>query len=174
LLGDVVDIFNPTENDVYENSESTFPAYRYWKDGELLGDNFDIYISVVYGDPEVLGVTQAEDYWIAVITKEGVVQEKKFFSEDYVLSEGETPPFSDYPRKTSEYLEVFPNTQENNIEDSTTDGIVQDVIASPLEQTEVPDQGDVVVGVGEGDQVDYGVPLETLNNNEEEQEYTEY
>ena len=161
-----MDIFNPTENDVYENSESTFPAYRYWKDGELLGDNFDIYISVVYGDPEVLGVTQAEDYWVAEVVKDGVHQEKKFFSQDYFLAEGETPPYSEHPQRVEEYVEKEPEAPTTETQPVGEDGVVAPVIPPEVVLPPEQDTGDIIVGSGNGPEVDYGVPLESLTEDE--------
>jgi len=146
-----------------ESKQYEFPACRYWRDGEVLGDNLEIFINLAYGDPEVVvGVTEEGDHWTAVIQKEGVEQEKKFLVKEVEVPLGSDFPYSEYPSDTLEE-ETVPMGPDTPVE-------LPDI--PPAEETQmetepsvipdVDDSGDVQVESGEDNiDVDFGTDLKS-------------
>lgn len=145
-----------------ESKEYTFPAYRYWKNGEVLGDNLDVFLNVVYGDPEVIGVTEEDDHWVANIIKEGEEQEKKFLVTEYEVGEDGVYPYSEYPTDEVEEAE----TEMTPFEPPTLPDIPP-AEETPMEPDEsvlpdIDDSEDTQVISGEDNiEIDYGEDLKS-------------
>lgn len=145
-----------------ESKEYTFPAHRYWKNGEVLGDNLDVFLNVVYGDPEVIGVTEEDDHWVANITKEGEEQEKKFLVTEYEVGDDGVYPYSEYPTDEVEEAE----TEMTPFEPPTLPDIPP-AEETPMEPDEsvLPDTDDSedtqVISGEDNIEIDYGEDLKS-------------
>lgn len=137
------------EEYLVESREYQFPAYRYWKDGEILGDNLDIFLAVEYGDPEVIGVIPEDDHWVAQIFKDGVEQEKKFIMVEYEVGPDGLLPYSEYPSDlpTESETDMAP-TPPSNIPDAPA-GDETAMTEEPSDIPDVDDSQDVQVESGE-------------------------
>lgn len=140
-----------TEDHIFSEQEYNFPPYRYWLDGEIIGDNFDVFITVEYGSPEVIGVRPEDDHWIVEITKDGEHQTKEFFATEYRLTEGEIPPFSQEPIVeeiiTTDTMEDAP--EEEQVPIDPDDSTSEDIPESYVDET-VIDPEDSVAQSGAG------------------------
>ena len=145
-----------------QSSENMFPAYRYWRDGEIIGDTLDIFISVNYGDPEVIGVYEEDDHWVVTIQKDGVEQEKKFLMMELEVPEGGIFIGSEHP-----------SDDEIEVETDMSPGVPAELPDIPSEGEtpmepgtsvlpDIDDSADVQVDSGEDNvEVDLGVDLES-------------
>lgn len=146
-----------------ETKQYIFPACRYWRDGEVLGDNLEIFINLTYGDPEVIvGVTEEDGHWVATIQKDGVEQEKKFLIEEVEVPLGGDFPYSQYPseRLEEDTTEMSPNTplELPDLPPAEETDMVTEVSDIP----DSDDSGDVQVESGEDNvDIDYGTELKS-------------
>lgn len=133
-----------------ESKKYLFPACRYWVDGQVVGDNLDVFINYTFGDPEeIVGTTEEDGYWVTLIIKEGVEQEKKYPITEVGVLEGEEFPFTEYPTDTPEDIDTpmepsvpeelpdIPETDETTMEDQ------------PTELPDIDDSEDIQVESGE-------------------------
>lgn len=146
-----------------ESKKYRFPACRYWRDGEVLGDNLEIFINLTYGDPEVIvGVTEEDGYWVATIQKEGVEQEKKFPIEDVEVPLEADFPYSQYPseRLDEDTVQMNPSTPLELPDLPPAEET--DMVPEASDIPDSDDSGDVQVDSGEDNvDIDYGTELKS-------------
>lgn len=141
------------ENVAYEEYESErlnneFPAYRYWKNGVVVGDNLDVFFEVQFGNAEIVGTYPEEELWVVTIEQEGSLREVSYKLNEYEVVDGEEPPYSELPE---EYIEEY----------ETSMGEAPDIVPEELptdgEVGMVPDESEeIVVDDSEDVQVDNG------------------